>query len=88
MSETRLDRTIEAVLSVGLLASAALLLAGLLLEREGLLRLGVILLMGTPAARVAVVAVGMLIRRDFVFAAVSLWILAVLAGSVAVAVRW
>jgi uncharacterized membrane protein len=87
VSETRLDKTIEAVLSTGLLVSAALLAAGLLLGQERLLRLGVMVLMATPAARVVVVAIGMLLERDWIFAAVSLWILGVLASSVAVALR-
>jgi uncharacterized membrane protein len=85
--EARLDRTIEAVLASGLLVSAALLLLGLLTGREPLLRLGVLALMVTPAARVAVVTLGLLLRRDFLFALVSLWIVAVLASSLLVALR-
>jgi len=87
VSETRLDRTIEAVLSTGLLASAALLVAGLSLEQEPLLRLGVMLLLMTPAARVVVVTVGLLLERDWLFALVSLWILAVLASSLLLAMK-
>ena len=87
MSETRLFRTIEAVLSTGLLASAALLVAGLSLEQEPLLRLGVMLLLMTPAARVVVVTVGLLLERDWLFALVSLWILAVLASSLLLAMK-
>lgn len=87
MSETRLDRAVEAVLSGGLLLSAALLVGGLLLGSEPALRWGVMLLMATPAARVVVLTVGLLLRRDWAFALVSLWILSVLAASVLVAMR-
>lgn len=76
-----LERTIEVVLTAGLLSSAGLLLAGLTLHRDSLLRGGILLLMTTPVARVVVVTVAFLRARDWLFAAVSLWILAVLAGS-------
>jgi uncharacterized membrane protein len=82
---TPLERTIEAVLMGGLLASAALLVGGLVLERAALLRWGILVLMATPVARVVVVTVGLLRERDWLFAAVSLWILAVLGSSVWVA---
>lgn len=87
MSETRLDKTIEAVLSIGLLTSAALLAAGLLLRQEPLLRWGVMLMMMTPGARVVVVTVGLLLQRDWLFALVSLWILLVLSSSLMLALR-
>jgi uncharacterized membrane protein len=82
---TPLERTIEAVLMGGLLASAALLVGGLVLERAALLRWGILVLMATPVARVVVVTVGLLRERDWLFAAVSLWILSVLGSSVYVA---
>jgi uncharacterized membrane protein len=81
-----LDRTIEVVLMGGLAVSASLLVAGLTLDRTDLLRWGILVLMATPVARVVVVTVEMLRERDWLFAAVSLWILAVLASSVYVAV--
>lgn len=81
------DLAIERVLGVGLLASALLLLLGLLQGHEPLLRLGVIVLIGTPAAGVVVVTLALLLRRDFVFALVSLWTLLVLASSLLVALR-
>ena len=80
-----LDRTIEVVLMGGLAVSAALLVAGLALGRADLLRWGILVLMTTPVARVVVVTIGMLRERDWLFAAVSLWILAVLGSSVYVA---
>ena len=78
---TRLDRVVEAVLMTGLLASAACLLGGLLARSERALWTGTLVLLLTPMARVAVVTVGLLRRRDWVFAAVSLWILGVLVFS-------
>ena len=77
-----LDRTIEVVLMGGLAVSAALLVAGLALGRADLLRWGILVLMTTPVARVVVVTIGMLRERDWLFAAVSIWILSVLGSSV------
>jgi uncharacterized membrane protein len=76
-----LERTIEVVLTVGLMASAVLLLAGLTLHREPLLKWGILMLMTTPVARAVVVTVGLLRAKDWLFAAVSIWILAVLGSS-------
>jgi uncharacterized membrane protein YgdD (TMEM256/DUF423 family) len=84
---TALDRVIEVVLSVGLLASSALLAAGLLAGRPGLLSAGIVLLMMTPVARVVVVTIDLLRQRDWTFAATSLWILGVLLFSLYVAWR-
>jgi len=80
-----LDRAVETVLTAGLAASALLLLAGLVGGSGSALRAGTVILMFTPVARVAVVATGMLARRDWAFGMVSLWVLGVLATSVAVA---
>jgi uncharacterized membrane protein len=78
---------IEAVLTAGVLLSGTLLAAGLLLNRPPLLRGGILLLLATPVARVVVVTAGLLRQRDWLFALVSLWILAVLASGISVAVR-
>jgi len=78
---TGLDRTIEVVLTVGLLASGGLLVAGLASGRDGLLKWGILILMATPVARVVVVTVGLLRQKDWLFATVSLWILFVLGSS-------
>jgi uncharacterized membrane protein len=80
-----LDRTIEVVLMGGLAVSAAFLVAGLALGRADFLRWGILVLMTTPVARVVVVTIGMLRDRDWLFAAVSIWILFVLGSSVYVA---
>jgi uncharacterized membrane protein len=79
---TALERTIEVVLTAGLLASAGLLVAGLALDRAALLKWGILILMATPVARVVVVTVGMLREKDWLFAGVSFWILAVLGSSI------
>lgn len=84
---TRLDRVVEVVLTLGLAASGILLMAGLIAGRGRLLWAGMLVLLLTPAARVVVVTVGFLQRRDWVFALVSLWILAVLGSSFYVAAR-
>jgi uncharacterized membrane protein len=76
-----LDRTIEGVLTAGLLASGCFLLGGLALGREALLRWGILILMATPVARAVVVTAGLLRERDWLFATVSFWILAVLGSS-------
>lgn len=83
----RLERAIEAALSGGVLVSGLLLLAGLATARTGLLRSGVVLLMLTPVARVLVMTVGLFHERDYLFGALSLWILAVLASGIWVSVR-
>jgi uncharacterized membrane protein len=80
-----LNRVIEAVLTAGVLASGALMLAGLLLERTPLLQWGIVVLMLTPVARVVVVTLGLALERDWTFALISLWILSVLASSMYVA---
>jgi uncharacterized membrane protein len=82
---TSLERTIEVVLMGGLLASAGLLSVGLLLGRAVLLKWGILVLMATPVARAVVVTIGLLRERDWLFAAVSLWILSVLGSSIYVA---
>lgn len=82
-----LDRAIEAVLTLGVLASGLLLTAGLVSGRAAILRAGILLLLATPVARVVVVTIGMMHERDWVFTFVSLWILAVLASGIFVAVR-
>lgn len=80
-----LDRAVEIVLSIGLVLSGCLFLFGLFLGSDEALRVGTVLLMATPVARVAIVTVGMFAERDWVFGLVSLWVLAVLATSIGVA---
>ncbi|HEY7514903.1 MAG TPA: DUF1634 domain-containing protein, partial [Vicinamibacteria bacterium] len=66
--------------------SALLLLAGLAGWREGL-RLGIVLLLLTPVARVLVVTVGLVLARDWLFGLVSSFVLAVLLSGMFVSFR-
>jgi uncharacterized membrane protein len=77
-SARRLERSVEAVLTAGVLASGALLLLGLSLGREPLLRAGVLLLMLTPVVRVLVLTLGLFREGDLRFGLVSLAVLAIL----------
>lgn len=79
--ESRRDQVLEAVLSAGLLVSATLLATGLFAGSEAALRWGTLLLMATPLMRVVVVTLALLLERDWLFAAVSLWIFLVLGSS-------
>jgi len=83
--QSQLDEVIEAVLTGGLTISSAQLLFGLVLARPGLLTAGIVLLLLTPVARVVVVTIDLVRRRDWVFAATSAWILGVLLFSLFVA---
>jgi uncharacterized membrane protein len=84
----RLDRAVEAVLTLGLTIGALLLLTGLILGQLAPLRWGIVALMLTPVARVVVVTVGMFLRRDLIFGVLSLGILLVLATSILVSLRF
>jgi hypothetical protein len=76
----QLEGLIEATLTAGILVSAALLIAGLGLAGESALRLGIVLLMLTPVARVVILTVGLLLRRDWRFGLTSLVVLLILAS--------
>jgi uncharacterized membrane protein len=82
-----LERAIELALAAGLTVSGLLLVTGLALGRSGPLRAGMIALMATPVLRLVVLTAGLLRERDWVFAAVSVWILGVLGSSFWVALR-
>jgi uncharacterized membrane protein len=81
----RLEAFVERLLTTGLVASAILLTAGLLSSIVPLLYAGILLLMVTPGVRVLVLTIGLLHRRDYVFAALSLSALLVLALSATLA---
>ena len=88
MSRARtLERTIEVALTGGVVLSGALLVSGLALSAPGLLWWGVLLLILTPLVRVVVVTVGLVLDHDWLFSAVSLFVLAVLLSSLYVAGR-
>ena len=82
-----LEDVIEKALMLGLALSTGLLLGGLILGLPGPLRWGIVLLMLTPVARVAVVTVGLALERDWTFTLVSLFVLAVLAAGIWMAVH-
>jgi uncharacterized membrane protein len=82
-----LEDAIEKALKVGLALSTGLMLLGLILDAPGFLRWGILLLMLTPVARVAVVTVGLALEQDWTFTIVSLFVLAVLAAGIWVALR-
>jgi len=82
-----LEDVIEKALMLGLALSTVLLLVGLILGMPGPLRWGIVLLMLTPVARVAVVTVGLALERDWTFTLVSLFVLAVLAAGIWMAVH-
>lgn len=77
----RLAHALEVVLTVGLVVSGVLLLAGLALPSPATLRAGTTLLILTPVARVVAVTVGFLHAREWDFALLSLAVLGVLASS-------
>lgn len=82
-----LEVVIERALTAGLAISSVLLVAGLVLGADGPLRWGILLLMFTPVARVAVVTVGLALERDWTFTLVSLFVLGVLLSGIWVGVR-
>lgn len=99
MPSSKDDRGFESslgrVLGIGVLASTACLAAGLMLTllrpadgpQRVLLTTGLLLLMATPIARVAVSAVTYTRRRDWVFATLTAIVLLELLASVAAAFR-
>ena len=82
-----LEDVIEKALKVGLALSTGLLVVGLILNAAALLRWGILLLMLTPVARVAVVTVGLALERDWTFTIVSFAVLAILASGIWLAVH-
>ena len=92
-SSSALELTIGRVLRLGVGASSVLLAAGLLLalihEADGVapivLRTAIVVLLATPAARVAISVVEYIRERDWLFVALTLIVLLTLVGSVVVA---
>jgi uncharacterized membrane protein len=98
MSQPRLERlevVLGRVLLAGVLVSSACLAVGLIMWMAGgypiaanrVLAAGLIVLMATPILRVVVSLVEYLRMRDWLFAATTIVVLAVLMGAVAVALR-
>lgn len=82
-----LERAVEAVLGLGLFVATLLLIGGLVLSQETPLRIGILLLMFTPVARVVVVTIGLFHAREWRFAALAALVLGVLASGMLVAAR-
>lgn len=87
MNDADRNVALELTFAGGLAVSGAALLLGLVLSQEPLLRLGVLALIATPALATVTLALGLAARRDWLFAAISLWVLLVLASSLTVALR-
>jgi uncharacterized membrane protein len=85
VTEDVLEERIEAALKMGLALSTTLLLYGLVVGGGGPLRAGLLLLMATPVVRVIVVTAFLLLRRDWLFGLISLFVLGVLLSGVVVA---
>ncbi len=91
----RLERLLGKILGWGAVASTALLAAGLVLElarvtpgpAAHLTQAGLIILMATPLARVLVSVVEYALSRDWLFMSLTAGVLAILLGSLAVAIR-
>jgi uncharacterized membrane protein len=73
-----MERVIEAALTLGLVLGGGLLVIGLVMDSEPVLRWGIVVVMLTPMARVIVVTTGLLYRRDWTFGLVSFFVLSVL----------
>jgi uncharacterized membrane protein len=90
-----LERALGRVLRVGVTASAVALMTGFLIVSISgtsvvsmrLLTLGVLVLIATPVARVFVSAVSYVRGRDWMFAILTLIVLAELVASIAAAIR-
>jgi len=67
--------------------SGLLLVSGLVVGAPHLLWWGVLLLILTPLVRVVVVTIGLVLDHDWLFSAVSFFVLAVLLSSIYVAGR-
>jgi uncharacterized membrane protein len=76
-----MEISIEVALGTGILVSAALMGWGLFHGSTSALRIGLLILMFTPVARVVIMVIGLFEQRDLLFGSVSLVILAVLFSS-------
>jgi uncharacterized membrane protein len=91
----RLERWLGRILTAGVLASAGLLAAGLLLQLLGVepdasaafTHAGLIVLMATPVARVVVSVIEYLVERDWLFAMLTTVVLLILLGSLVVSMK-
>jgi uncharacterized membrane protein len=90
-----MEKLLGRVLGVGLTISIVVLMVGLPLTLLGvvpavadrILRIGLLILMATPVARVATATLEYAVARDWAFLAITLSVLAVLFASLLAAVR-
>ena len=92
--DRRLETSVGRALTFGITASSICLGAGLLTSAAGLeplagvlLSVGLLILMATPAARIAITAVVYTRQREWLFAALTLLVIVELAASVLLAYR-
>jgi uncharacterized membrane protein len=78
MAELAARRAVRYALAVGVLLSCAFLTAGLWAARERWLETGLLILLFTPAVRVAILSGDYLRRKEWFFLAVSLCVLAMM----------
>ena len=76
-----LRHAVEGALTAGLVSSGIALVLGLTMGSSATLRVGSMLLILTPVARVVVVTAGMFLEGDFLFGIVSTFVLTVLGMS-------
>jgi len=90
-----LERVLGTLLRIGVAVSSVCLAAGLVLTFAGsadaaartLLTMGILVLLATPVARVAISSVGLAVRREWLFVVLTLIVLGELLASVAAALR-
>jgi hypothetical protein len=75
------ERIVGWAYRVALFVVAPALLAGLLLDSTPLLRAGILVLMASPLVGVVIVALSLLMARDWTFAGVALVVIAILGSS-------
>jgi uncharacterized membrane protein len=93
VSIERLEQILGRLLGLGVAASSVCLAAGLLMTFSGmneravraLLSAGIVVLLATPVARVAVSSVGYAQRRDWLFVTLTLVVLAELMATIVAA---
>ena len=93
ISIERLEQILGRLLGIGVAVSSVCLAAGLLMTFSGLneravralLSVGIVVLLATPVARVAVSSVGYAQRRDWLFVTLTLVVLAELMATIVAA---
>ena len=92
--DLRFEEIVGRVLTIGITASSICLGAGLLVSAAGferigggLLSTGLLMLMATPAARIAIAAIVYARQREWLFVGLTLLVIVELAASVLLALR-